>query len=125
MFEKTEYEKTVSKLSEHINTSFTINSDGTINAAEPSFDLAGINDYIVMLIAREAETAKRYFREGEIKGYYEGQKSVPQPLYGDFAFTNGEQKFLVMARGDYVEAAEVKNGNNCLMAEIPKANLYE
>ena len=125
MLEKTEFEKAVSRLSAHVKTSFTVRDDGTIDVSDSAYDATGINDYILMLVAREQETAKRAFDQGRQQGYHEAMQKAPRPLRGDFGFTNGTQKFLVWVGNDYIEAREVKNGNLHVMQEISKAEVYK
>lgn len=123
--EDTDYMKAVKKFSAHLNTRCTVNSDGTLEPSEPSFDASGLNDYIRMLIARERDTAERAFKQGEAYGYHEARRNMPKPLWGDFGFTNGTQKFLVWVGGDYIEAREVKDGNLHVMQSIPKTDVYK
>lgn len=123
--EKDPFLDAVSEFSGHLNTRLIMNPDGTIEPSEPSFDVSGINDYIKILIAREQNSIQRAFREGESHGYHEARKRHVPPLMGDFAFTNGKQNFIVQARGDYVEACEVKEGVMHSMQAITKMQAFE
>lgn len=127
--EKTAYEKAVSRLSTKINTSFTVNQDGTISVSDPSYDISGLNDYIAMLIHREQDSAQRAFKQGESRGYNEGRRDAERRYrnfpYGEFGFTDGKLNYVVRVSENAVSVYGLTKNSLLAMMQIPLEEAYK
>lgn len=104
---------------------FTINENGSLDITDKSYDLSAINEYIMMLQAREKDAMRRGFEQGERSGYHEGIKAATSSIYGDYFFIEHETKVVVRVYSTHIEAFNIREEIDLIMQRVDPDLFYK